>query len=179
MDLPFWMNTELWEVEVDGQRIEHRDKLIVERARLSRLITDWPDLVARSFAEDAFWRLVALTAGELRLAGEADADRLAACESVPAARALAAAAATDRRPDRPAVVRRFLELLEEAGGYASLADGLDGPSAARYTGYIAAYAADRASPDPERRLPVGVSPFGLERERQAAVLAHQLGLDLD
>lgn len=51
MDLPHWLDEQLWEVEVDGQIVEDTDKMIVERARLVAPVGAWPD-VAVALIED-------------------------------------------------------------------------------------------------------------------------------
>ena len=33
-DLPYWLADELWQVEVEGEQIEHDQKLVVRRARI-------------------------------------------------------------------------------------------------------------------------------------------------
>ena len=39
--LPYWLNAELWEVELDGEIVETGHKLVAERARLVRRIDRW------------------------------------------------------------------------------------------------------------------------------------------
>jgi hypothetical protein len=51
--------------------------------------------------------------------------------------------------------------------------------AAAASGYIAAYAADRATPQPGPPLPKVETPFSLERRRQGCWLVIALSLDED
>jgi hypothetical protein len=50
-DLPYWLHDELWETEVQGDRLEGIDCLIVRRARLVRRIDGWHLGGAARFAE--------------------------------------------------------------------------------------------------------------------------------
>jgi len=76
-DLPFWLNDELWEVELGGEVAEGERKLVAERGRLVERVDGWDadaaqklgdasaararglsdarpgDAMARAFAEDA------------------------------------------------------------------------------------------------------------------------------
>jgi hypothetical protein len=40
-DLPFWLGHELWEIELDGEIVVHRRKVVAPRGRLVRRLTDW------------------------------------------------------------------------------------------------------------------------------------------
>src|SRR5690242_18164858 len=55
-DLPYWLQDELWEVELDGdvQRVGH--KLVARRGRLVRRIADWNEDAARAFSRDCAGR---------------------------------------------------------------------------------------------------------------------------
>jgi hypothetical protein len=51
-DLAYWLNDELWQVEVGGEQIEGIDCLVVRQARLVRRLDSWRDGgVAARFAE--------------------------------------------------------------------------------------------------------------------------------
>ena len=50
-DLPFWLNRELWEVELAGEIAETEYKLVAERGRLVRRINRWDRRTFRRFAE--------------------------------------------------------------------------------------------------------------------------------
>jgi hypothetical protein len=66
-DLPFWAGRTLYEVEVDGQLVEQRTKVVAPRARLLRRIEAWDDGV-----REAYTRMCADRAHELAL-GESPA----------------------------------------------------------------------------------------------------------
>jgi hypothetical protein len=42
-DLPYWMGRVLYEIELDGEIVEHRRKLVARRGRLRRRIDAWDD----------------------------------------------------------------------------------------------------------------------------------------
>jgi hypothetical protein len=50
-DLPYWLNRELWEVELEGEVAETQYKLVAERGRLVRRIDRWDQRTFRRFAE--------------------------------------------------------------------------------------------------------------------------------
>jgi len=50
-DLPYWLNRELWEVELDGEIAETEYKLVAERGRLVRRVDRWERRTYRRFAE--------------------------------------------------------------------------------------------------------------------------------
>ena len=50
IDLAHWLHDELWESEVDGERIEGIDCLVVRRARLVRRVNAWHEGGASRFA---------------------------------------------------------------------------------------------------------------------------------
>jgi hypothetical protein len=48
-DLPVWLGRELWEIELDGEVVEQKAKVVAQRGRLMRRIDEWNDDVAREF----------------------------------------------------------------------------------------------------------------------------------
>lgn len=50
-DLPYWIAEELWEVELDGERLRGPQSIIARRGRLVRQIDAWNPVNARTFAE--------------------------------------------------------------------------------------------------------------------------------
>jgi len=51
--LPLWLGLgELWEVELDGELVEHERKVIAERGRLLRRVDEWNEDTGRSFHDD-------------------------------------------------------------------------------------------------------------------------------
>lgn len=95
-DLPFWLDAELWEVELDGRIVAEERKLVAERGRLRRRLNAWPALSAE-FAAACAERCEALAAADEAdgfLAGWADdAARLAREGAVATAAYVAAHAA--------------------------------------------------------------------------------------
>lgn len=55
-DLPYWLNAELWEVELDGAVRDAR-KLTAPRGRLVRQVEAWDAAAARAFAESCSERV--------------------------------------------------------------------------------------------------------------------------
>jgi hypothetical protein len=168
-DLPYWLSDELWEIDVDGDSLEHEQKLVVRRARLSARVDDWPSPIGGAFAKNCAWRIRDLVVNELQTAGEPEAEALRNCRSVRALGGLAEKAARRRRPGRPALVAEFLGYAQDAAEFVRRSDA----TAARYVSYVAAHAASRASSG--ERLRPGTTRFAQERERQAGVL-QELGL---
>lgn len=76
-DLPFWINAELWEIELDGA-VDGTRKLVAPRGRLLERVEAWNRSVAREFGEScvaAVDELGTMTdfasdAGELVAAGD-------------------------------------------------------------------------------------------------------------
>ena len=119
-DLPYWLDDELWEVELDGEVVEDELKLVARRGRLVRAVEAWDDEARRSFAERCLRRVAKHAADELRDAGlDAEAAALEAAEATDdvaaaAGRAVEAARAGGRRERRAAgVVRRGRRRLDE------------------------------------------------------------------
>jgi hypothetical protein len=52
-DLPFWVNEELWEVELDGDTVESRFKLVAPRGRIVRRVEAWTVAAAQALADAA------------------------------------------------------------------------------------------------------------------------------
>lgn len=50
--LVYWLGPTIWEVEVDGERIDQWDKIVVREARLTHRVERWTEPVARLFAAD-------------------------------------------------------------------------------------------------------------------------------
>lgn len=55
-DLPYWLNAELWEIELEDPARETR-KLVARRGRLVRRIEDWNRETRQTFAESCVGRL--------------------------------------------------------------------------------------------------------------------------
>ena len=59
-DLPLWLGRELYEVELDGQIVEERTKVVASRARLRRKIDAWDDALRAAYTRDCADRAHAL-----------------------------------------------------------------------------------------------------------------------
>jgi hypothetical protein len=56
-DLPWWLHGELWEVELSGQIAHARHKLVAERGRLVRRVSEWDRDAMHDFCEDCARRV--------------------------------------------------------------------------------------------------------------------------
>lgn len=169
-DLPYWLDDELWEVEVGGDRLDHLEQVVVRRARLISRVDAW-DTLAAELTSGCLHELRRLAARELELSDDPDAGGLpAGGEDLEAARAARRLAGRDRSA-RTAAAARLLVLLADAGDIVS-DPSLGTAVVGRYVAYIAAHAADHATP--ESRLPPGSTGFTEERRRQADELARAL-----
>ena len=136
-DLSYWIDEELWQVELAGNVTANRTGLAADRARLVRAVPEWPE-VADRFARDCMTRLDAIArTSELRSYANDAREALDATDS-----------ATVRASD---------------------------------LGYILAHATDVAGWDDESTAAARAqqhvrSRYELERLRQSAWLAEQLGL---
>jgi hypothetical protein len=61
-DLPLWVGRTLYEIELDGEVVEQRSKLVASRGRLVRRVQAWDDQL-----RDAYTRMCADRAHELAL----------------------------------------------------------------------------------------------------------------
>jgi hypothetical protein len=59
-DLPLWLGRELYEVELDGEIVEERTKIVASRARLVRRIDAWDDALRNEYTRDCAERAHAL-----------------------------------------------------------------------------------------------------------------------
>lgn len=156
-DLPYWLDEELWRVELDGPVVETAVKVVAGRGRLVRRVDAWSAATAHEFGLACVGRLTGHAAEELRSAAldDAAADLTAAgsLEDVKSAaeRAVSAAGAADR------------VAAERVGSY--LIYAIDTLESAAGVSYIAAKAAGRLEGGTDR-----------ERAWQAAWLDERLGL---
>jgi hypothetical protein len=49
LDLPLWLCSELWEIELEGEVVEQPRKLVAPRGRLARRIDEWNEQTAADF----------------------------------------------------------------------------------------------------------------------------------
>jgi hypothetical protein len=63
-DLPYWIDAELWELELDGA-VRAERKLVARRGRLLRRIESWDERSARAFADSCAAAAAKIGAGVL------------------------------------------------------------------------------------------------------------------
>jgi hypothetical protein len=113
--LPLWLGPELWEVELDGEIVEQERKLVAERGRLVRRVTDWDDESAAAFGEYCATRIRGLVGFLPILSGfVADVDRFVSQGRVAMA-GFAVARAAERRDGRHAYDRERRRQAEWLG----------------------------------------------------------------
>ena len=154
-DLPWWLQDELWEAELDGEVTAGRHKIMAPQARLLRRVEDWDAACAQRFADACARRARDHAAAALDRAGAPAA----------AAELRARAAIRDIRdavgaigPPEPARIPAMM-----AGDAARRALG----GAAVVTAYIAAHAAARVD---------GARAMAAERAWQSEWLRSELQL---
>ena len=163
-DLPDWMDSELWRVELDGDVAVDCGKLVADRGRLVERIERWDAQLMAAFAEACALRArdAALT---VLASGSPARDALASC-STAADLAAACARLTDLDSDE-----------ERAAGYAgdaarhvlgAIAAPSTAPTHAAVNGFIASHAAAFAADD--------LSAVDRERAWQVDWLTERLGL---
>ena len=81
-DVAYWFDDAMWEVELDGEIIETRHKVVATRGPPVRRITDYPE-AARELAELGTWRCRDRAVDALRTAGDGElAARFAAAATL-------------------------------------------------------------------------------------------------
>jgi hypothetical protein len=74
--LPYWLDDELWQVELDGRVLEAGHKLVAQRGRLARRVDEWDERVIDEFAHACLDHLTERAAGDdVATKYEADARR--------------------------------------------------------------------------------------------------------
>ena len=155
-DLPYWLEEELWNIELDGRLAERPHLLIAERARLRGRIDTWSAELAWEFAAACARRVAVRAATALRTAGRAEA-----------------AASLEEAAD-----------LEELESAASAADGGVAGTLAGYTADVCFYARDAGVPARGACVAAKMTAYALagdvddidERTWQGAWLVDRLGL---
>ena len=154
-DLPWWLQAELWEVELAEPVEAVRHKLTAPRGRLVRRVAGWDAACATRFAEACAWRARDRAVQALEAAGApAAAGELRGCA------ALEGVIASAGRLNAPPEAR--ISVAMAADGAANARQGVASTSA-----YVAAHAAGRID---------GPAGMAAERAWQAAWLATELGL---
>jgi hypothetical protein len=120
-DLPFWINDELWEVELDGDVVAAERKVVAPRGQLVRRIEAWTEAAARELGDTSAARARALSHARpddaMARAYAEDAERRAVQGRAYAATYIAAVAAEHaagpegRDAERAAQAVWFAELL--------------------------------------------------------------------
>jgi hypothetical protein len=154
-DLPWWIQPELWEVELAEPVRRTRHKLFAPRGRLVARCRGWDAEAAHAFGRACAARAAGHAAGALEAVGQPDA-----AAALRAAQQPEEIEATARRLRVPEPVRVVVTMAGDAG---TRARGGHASTAA----YIAAHAAYRAGGD---------DAMAAERARQAAWLADRVGL---
>jgi hypothetical protein len=157
-DLAFWLESELWRVELDDPLFDGQRQIIGSRGRLVDRIAAWDEETARDFAEACAWRAHDRSVAALRGAALRDpAELLAGCSNL-------------------AELRSVSDGISRGGGLAGalagyLAEAVDflragDPACSAYISARSAVVAERGDED----------AFGDEREEQSRMLADRLGL---
>jgi hypothetical protein len=165
--LPYWLDAELWEIELDGQVVEEGHGLVGERGRLRRNEPSWNDETAWSFVEACAFRVRDRAAALLESSGRPDEAReLTSCleltELERCGNAIAAAGDDD--------AARLAGFAADVAHYAR--ESAEGALAAGVSAYIAAHALAGG----EKTAAGYDDRFGVERAWQAAWLRERLGL---
>ena len=155
-DLPWWLQDELWEAELDGEVSAGRHKVMAPRARLVRRVEAWDAACAQRFADACAGRARDHAVTALDRAGASEPARaLAACATP---REIRAAVRTGHPPEAARIAYTM------AGDAAIRALG----GAAVVAAYIAAHAAARVDGD---------GAMAAERAWQSDWLRTELRLD--
>jgi hypothetical protein len=155
-DLPWWLNDELWAIELDGRVQPDEHKIIAHAGQLCSQIEAWTSECAQEYADACAWRAQERAVEALTRAGNRhEAWQLAACASlddvVVAARQLA-----------DAIPETRISLTIAGDGAVRALTGAPPTSA-----YIAAHAAMRLD---------GAAGYAAERAWQSDWLVERLGL---
>lgn len=165
-ELPYWIDDELWRIEVAGDVFHDAHLTRASRGRLCERVERWDDDAAHAMAFDCARRARDAAGGVLRAAGHhAEADALDSCDLPPALEEEARRA--EKRLEGAA--ERAVAYVADAVLYARDAPTPGG--AAAVSAYISARAVGCAAPAEDY-----ASAFAAEREWQAEWLCRRLGL---
>lgn len=88
-----WIDDELWEIELDGETVEHDGMIVAARGRLVRRVEGWNNTTTWAFADACAVRSGRFAADALRRAGlPEDAARIEEADELPAVQEAAVAA---------------------------------------------------------------------------------------
>lgn len=159
VDLPYWVDTELWRVELSDPARPVRHEVQAERGRLLERIDGWGPESRHAFTLQCALRTAGFAAEALRQEGrDAEARRLSSCETLDDFAAAAEALGQKPLPDR---CRHLLGYCGDAAVWSRIGN-------ARCVPYIASIAAADLRAD----------PAAMEEERawQARWLCGRLGI---
>jgi hypothetical protein len=163
-DVARWIAESLWEVELDGEVVETRHKLVGTRGRLVRAVEDYPSAV-RELAEVGAWRSRDRAVEALRQAGnETLAERYSAVGT------LAELACLGGDVDESTFAGRAAALASDAAYFAER--GLPSQSP-----FVTACSAGHAAAGPDGDQAAYDAGYAAERDVQSAWLTVRLGLD--
>jgi hypothetical protein len=158
-DLAFWLDSELWRVELDDPLRDGQRQIIGSRGRLVERISRWDESSARGFAEACAWRARDRSVAALRgSAFDQDAALLVGCSSLSELRSVSNGIST-RSCGLPAALAGY---LAETVDFLLAGDS----ACSTYISARSAVVAERGDED----------AFGEEREEQSWALAERLGL---
>lgn len=166
-DLPYWIDQELWRIELDGPVVEHSLKLVAPRGRLLERVVAWQDSNRQAFALHCLRRAARHAAAELRDAGldgeAASLEQAASTADLHGVRTTAGRAAS--------LAAEGGSLARHAGHLATyVLDAVEWLEDPAGVAYVAAHAAD------SRSAPDDGDPFVRERTLQANWLCEELQL---
>ncbi len=183
VNLPGWIDDELWLIELDGDQETHEDVVVAQRARLVRRVEAWDEPAMREFIERTIWRLRDLIVLGLELHAR-DARDLACASELDDVQqaAVALARAGTRYADVLVLLADIVALARgarpEQYEVSSHEDDLPTPGAiAANIAFVAAHASGRCAvtaSDDEASYDAG---FAEERKRQAEWFNARLGLE--
>lgn len=164
--LPWWLDQELWVVELGGDVRDTGRSLSAERGRLLGRVVAWTPDVARELTSDCARRARDRAVAALRAGGrEPEAQRLeGASDTASIAEAAAAAATEDDRASR---------IAGHAADLVRFADEANDPVRGAA---VAAYVAAHAAAGGDEREAGYAEAFAAERLHQADWLRERLGL---
>jgi hypothetical protein len=155
-DLPWWLEAELWEIELDGEPQIDEHKIVAPAGALRSQIIGWTAACAQEYGDACAWRARDSAAEALIRAGHGPAaDELAECAT------LADLLATGRRLADDLPDTRISLTIAGDGAFRALT------GAPPTSAYIAAHAALRLD---------GAAGYAIERAWQSHWLVERLGL---
>jgi hypothetical protein len=166
-DLPWWLDDELWSIEVEGERRPGERAVEVDRARLVARVEAWTPEVAAEFTAACAWRVRDVAVEALRSDGRPDdGARLAACPDL-----------ATREREGTEVGRVSVDAAGLLAGFAAdvVLYARDGDGAARGAG-VGAYIAAHALAGGDKNLSGYAAAFADEREWQVRWLTTRLKL---